>query len=444
MTTVVLWTLGVALAGTQVWTGVTVHPVEGPVLEDAVIVFSETGIAEVGPTGSVVVPDGAEVRSLPGHHVIPGLIDLHSHIGGGRLHESLGQVQGGVSAIDAIDPTHVSIQRAQAGGITTANVMPGSGKLLGGQTAYLSLRDSAVVDDLLLCGESSDEGPLRRTAVCGGVKMANGTNPQGGGGDPKSRMGAAYLQRKALLEARERLRVQDEVEAAKAGSRRDRKRAPALPKPDLALDGLVEILRGERVVHFHSHRADDMVTAVGLAEEFGFRLVLHHGSEGFKVASRLVEAGIPVAINVLDTPGGKEETLERRLDNPALLHDAGVTVALITDDPVQDSRLFLRSGALAVRGGLPPEAALRALTLTPAELVGLDSQKGSLVPGKDADLVLLSGPPLSLFSHVQETWVGGTRVYDRSDPQQRVLAAGGDAAWPQLSPAQRAWSPEDE
>ena len=174
-----------------------------------------------------------------------------------------------------------------------------------------------------------------------------------------------------------------------------------------------------------------MVTAVGLAEEFGFRLVLHHGSEGFKVASRLVEAGIPVAINVLDTPGGKEETLERRLDNPALLHDAGVTVALITADPVQDSRRCLRSGALAVRGLLPKE---RCVPTTPAELVGLDSQKGSLVPGKDAALVLLSGPPVAVFPRPGDLGRrdGSTTAATRSSGSGGRRRRGR----PQLSPAQ--------
>ena len=423
--------VSLATAAPTALVGATVHPVSGPPIPDGVVLFDGPTLTAVGPRGAVEIPSDATVRALPGRHIIPGLIDLHSHIGGGRLHESLGPVQGGISAIDAIDPTHISIQRAQAGGVTLAQVMPGSGKLLGGQTALLRLTDASVVDDMLLCSEPPEgaTGPLRRVAVCGGVKMAGGTNPQGSGSDPRSRMGATFLQREALLAARDRRDAQDRRAAALASPRRrDRQHAPPAPDPDPAADGLVEILRGERTVHFHSHRADDIVGAVRLQQELGFGLVIHHGSEGFKVADLLAEADIPVAINVLDTPGGKEETLERRFDNPAILHAAGVRVAIITDDPVQDSRLLLRSAGLAARGGLPLDVALRALTRTPAELLAVEDRKGSLEPGLDADLVVLSGPPLSSWTLVEETWVEGARVFDRADPRDRAHATGGDAA----------------
>jgi imidazolonepropionase-like amidohydrolase len=137
---------------------------------------------------------------------------------------------------------------------------------------------------------------------------------------------------------------------------------------------------------------------------------------------------VPVAINVLDTPGGKEETVERRLENPAQLAAAGVDIAIITDDPVQDSRLFLRSGALAVRGGLSEEDALRALTLAPAEMIDLGDRIGSLTPGKEADLVVLSGAPFSTWTLVEQTWNDGAVVFDRADPAQAFYATGGDAA----------------
>ncbi len=368
---------------------------------------------------------------------MPGLVDLHSHIGGGRLHEHLAQAQPGVSAVDAIDPTHPSIQRAQAGGITTANIMPGSGKLMGGQTAYADLVDTAIVDEMLHCmGDTVEGRPDRWGRICGGVKMANGTNPQGGGGDPATRMGSAFLQRQALIAGQER--VEEEAKAAAADSaeepgkgrkRRGEQAEPAEPlEPDPAAEVLAQVLRGQRVVHFHSHREDDIVTALRLREELGFELVLHHGSEGFKVAKEIAESGVPVAINVLDTPGGKEETLERRLDNPALLAEAGVTIAIITDDPVQDSRLILRSAALAVRGGLSEEEALAALTLTPASLIGLDDRIGSLSAGKEADFVVLSGSPFSVWTKVEQTWNDGEVVFDRSVEGELFYVTGGDEA----------------
>jgi len=354
-------------------------------------------------------------------------VDLHSHIGGGRLNEHLGQTQPALSAADAIDPSHVSIQRAQAGGITTVNVMPGSGRLMGGQTALLDLVDADVVEEMLRCSAPAEEGPARR-GICGGMKMANGTNPQGSGGEPASRMGSALLQRQALQRGAERLAEITPPPEGEGRKKKKKDKPPDPPEPDLEADALAQIIAGERVVHFHSHRADDIVTALRLREEFGFRLVIHHGSEGFKVAEHIAAAGVPVAINVLDTPGGKEETVERRLENPAQLAAAGVDIALITDDPVQDSRLFLRSGALAIRGGLDPADALRALTLAPAEMVDLGDRVGSLEPGKEADLVVLSGPPFSTWTLVEQTWNDGALVFDRADPAQAFYATGGDAA----------------
>jgi len=409
--------------------GATIYPVSQPPITDGVVLLAGDTIEAVGAAGEVEVPAGAEVIDVSGKVIIPGLVDLHSHIGGGRLHEHLSVTQPGISAVDAIDPTHASIQRAQAGGLTTVNVMPGSGKLMGGQTVYLDLVDTAVVDEMLRCQEGDSDGPARR-GICGGMKMANGTNPQGEGGDPASRMGAAYLQRQAMMKGQER---REALAPPAEEKRRKREQEAPAPEPDLDADALVQLLNGERIVHFHTHRADDIVTALRLREEFGggasgFRLVVHHGSEGFKIADAIAAAGVPVAINVLDTPGGKEETLERRLENPALLAAAGVDIALITDDPVQDSRLFLRTGGLAVRGGLAEDAALRAMTLAPAAMIDLDDRVGSLEAGKEADLVVLSGAPFSVWTLVEQTWNNGVIVFDRSDPAQALYATGGDAA----------------
>ena len=438
--------VGPALAAPVAFVGATVHPVDGPVVSPGTVVVDEGVIVAVDASDRVELPEGARVVNVSGKHLIPGLVDIHSHIGGGRLHEALDVVQPGISAANAIDPSHISIDRARAGGITTVNVMPGSGKLMGGQTAYLSLRRSAVVDDLLLCRDPDtsmwspasafdavepDAPPARHRLVCGGVKMANGTNPQGNGKDPRTRMGSAYLQRTVLLAGVARAEQQAIVAAyAQRGWwHRLWNDAPDPLEDDPDADVLAQLVTGERTVHFHSHRADDMVTALRLREEVGgaLDLVLHHASEGFKVADTVAAAGVPVAINVLDTPGGKEETLERRLDNPAALAAKGVTVAIITDDPVQDSRLLLRSAGLAVRGGLDPADALRAVTLTPAERIGMGAQTGSLTPGKEADLVVLSGPPLSVWTRVEQTWADGDPVFELAT--DAALQDGGDAVF---------------
>lgn len=429
---------GLAHAGEAVvFIGATVHPVSGPPVDDAVLVFGRDGtIQELrsGPVGPM--PASAEIVDLTGKHVIPGLVDTHSHVGGGRLHEGLKPMQPGISAVDAIDPSHISVARARAGGLTTINVMPGSGKLMGGQTAYLKLREGNIVDDLLLCPSAppaaeGDGPPDRWSGVCGGMKMANGTNPQGKGGDPRSRMGAAFLQREGFVEA---AALHDQAvawrEAGEAGwsDRKKRRKGLAMPALDAEQRAMLQVLDGERTVHFHTHRADDIVTALRLQEEFGFRLVLQHVSEAWKVADLLAERQAMLSLILVDSPGGKEEALELFPSNAATMEQAGAVVALHTDDPITDSRLFLRMAGLALRGGMTEAGALAALTLHPATMMGLDDRVGSIERGKDADLVVLSGPPLSTWTHVEQTWIEGKKVFDRSRPADHALAVGGDAA----------------
>jgi imidazolonepropionase-like amidohydrolase len=367
----------------------------------------------------VAVPDGAVVHDVSGRVLIPGLVDTHSHIGStGDLNEMSGPLQPQLSAIDAIDPTHPSLHLARAGGLTTVNVMPGSGNLVGGQTAYLKLRRAPTIDELLVCRD-------RRTDVCGGLKLANGTNPQGQGAYPRTRMASAQQVRALWTEAAARRAELDAAAAPSDKKRRKRAEAPPTPEPDPRLDPLVEALRGERIVHHHTHRADDIVTVLDMVEQFGFRVVLHHVSEAWKVADAIAADPTPCSLIVIDSPGGKEEALEIRASNAAVLADLGVPVALHTDDPITDSRWFLRSGGLAIRDGLSEEAALAALTLRGAEMLGLDDRVGSLEVGKDADLVVLSGAPFSVWTHVLETWVEGTRVFDRADPDDARYATGG-------------------
>ncbi len=406
----------VAIAAPIAFVGATLHPVSGPRIDDGVLLVEDEQILNIGARGGLAIPDNAVQLDSSGKHIIPGLVDSHSHIGGSRLNEALGPVQPGLSAVDAFDPTHTSVDRARAGGITTVHVMPGSGKLIGGQTAYLKLRRSSVVDDMMLCVDPPDGAALpARRGRCGGMKMANGTNPQGDGGDPKSRMGAAFLQRQALARGQQRLKALDN--------------GPPAPHDPTDLDGdvLAEVVSGQRTVHFHTHRADDIATILALRREFGIDVVLHHVSEGWKVADAIAAAGLPCSLIVIDAPGGKPEAMQLSLQTGAILEQKGVPVAFHTDDPITDSRLFLRSAGLAVRGGMSPDGALRALTLTPAEMMHLDDTIGSLQPGKAADLVVLSGPPLSTWTRVEQTWVEGHKVFDRATPEGAALAAGGGA-----------------
>ena len=288
--------------------------------------------------------------------------------------------------------------------------MPGSGHLISGQTLYLKLRTAHTVNDLLLTN--------RYQRVAGGLKMANGTNSRRDPPFPGSRGKSAALVRERFIAAQEYL--------AKIG--RAKNDPEKLPARDLALECLGEALAGQRVVQHHTHRHDDILTVLRLQQEFGFKVVLHHVSDGWKVAHEIAAAHVPCSLIVIDSPGGKEEARDMDWKTGAVLEQAGVLVGFHTDDSVTDSRLFLRSAALAVRAGMTPDGALKGLTLAGATMLELADRVGSLTPGKDADFVLLSGDPFSVYSHVLETWVEGQKVFDRSDPKDRLVATGGFGA----------------
>lgn len=414
-----LWPLAAVLSGllaagtaaaqdARAFVGARLLPIDGPPIDDGVLVVRGTRIEAVGARAAVAVPADAEVTDAAGRTILPGLVCSHSHIGAVAGADGSGPIQPEVRALDSIDPRDPGIQKAQAGGITTVNVMPGSGHLLSGQTIYLKLRDVRTVEELWITGP--DGAPM------GGLKMANGTNPQRDPPFPGTRGKAAALVRAQFHRARHYQREAAAGDPAK------------LPERNLALEPLVEVLEGKRVVHHHTHRHDDIVTVLRLREEFGFRCVLHHVSDGALVADRIAAAGVPCSVIVIDAPGGKQEAVGLSLETAAVLDRAGVAVGFHTDDGITDSRLFLRSGALAVRAGMERDKALAALTIANARMLDLGDRIGTLTPGKDADFVVLSGDPFSVHTQVLETWVEGTKVFDRADPRDRLFATGGYGA----------------
>jgi imidazolonepropionase-like amidohydrolase len=399
-----------ASAEALVLRGAEIRTVPSGTIPRGAVVILDGKIAAVGPENEVRVPSGAEVRDVTGRVMIPGLVDTHSHIGiyprprvpahsdGNERSEPR---QSALRAIDAIWPADPAIRMAVAGGVTTVNVMPGSGNVIGGQTAYVKLR-----------GDTIEEMLIQADGVQGGMKMANGENPKRAYGSkekaPVTRMSVAALQRGVFVKAAEY-----------------RKKDPDERERDLELEPILEVLDGKRTVHYHTHRADDIMTALRLQEEFGFDLVLQHVSEGYKVADEIASRRVPASIIMLDSPGGKHEAAEFTNENGAILERAGALVAIHTDDFITSSRLFLRSGALAVRAGMSEEGALAALTLNGAKMLRLDDRLGSIEVGKDADLVVLSGPPFSVYTKVLETYIDGERVFDRSDPSDLRYATGG-------------------
>ncbi|CAN5476782.1 hypothetical protein BH11PLA2_BH11PLA2_30000 [soil metagenome] len=403
----------------------TIHTAVGEPIVGGTLVIRDGKIVAVGK--DVAVPEGATIIDLRGAVIIPGIVDTHSHVGiypkpsvpaHGDGNEMSGPVQPAIRALDAIDPHDPGMHMALAGGITTANIMPGSGNVIGGQTLYVKYRGNTV-EQMRLFGKL-DNG----TEVLGGLKMANGENPKGygkRGQAPFTRMKIAALQREQFVKAKE----------YQAKLKSDKK-----PDRDLALEPLVEVLEGKRTVHFHSHRADDLMTAVRIAEEFGFELVLQHATEGYRIADELAKRKIPVSLTLVESPGGKAETMGLLEENAAVLEKAGVLVSINTDDFITESRFILSTGAIAIRGGMSEAAALKALTINAAKVLHLSHRVGSLEPGKDADFVILNGPPFSTYSKVQQTWIDGKNVFDAEDNKDRSYRDGG--LWlpkPKLAPA---------
>ena len=388
-------------------------PIVGTPIESGILLIQNGKITAVGDARTVRLSSDVQIIDAAGKVVMPGLIDSHSHIGEPSGGDGSSPIQPDARVLDSLNARAASLQRAQSGGITTANVMPGSGHLDSGQTLYLKLRDGAVkVDDLLIYDKDGK--------YTGGIKFANGTNSirPGGGNFPGTRAKSAALIREQFVKARD---YKDKI--AKAGGD-----ATKMPPRDLAMEALVEVLDGKRKIHFHTHRHDDILTVLRLQKEFGFRVVLHHVSEAWKVADEIAKANVPASIILIDSPGGKLETADIKFENGAALEKAGVLTGFHTDDYITDSRVFLRSAALAVRAGMSREKALYGMTMANAIILDLQDRIGSLEPGKDADFILLSGDPLSVYTHVLETWVEGKKVFDRSDPSDHLIAVGGNGA----------------
>lgn len=412
LSTLLLGTPALAQDTPLAFVGARLLPISSPPVEAGTLVVHGGKIVAAGPASDIRIPSEAVRHDVDGLVITPGFVDTHSHAGNVEGGDGSGPLHPDTRALDSINVRDARIQKAQAGGITTCNIMPGSGHLLSGHTLYVKYREGKVIDDLLI---RRPDGSLAY-----GIKMANGTNSRKDPPFPGTRAKSAALVRarfQQAIEYRERL-----ARAAAEDSEP--------PARDLGLETLVDILDGRRVVHFHTHRHDDILTVLRLADEFGFKVVLQHVSDGWLVAGQIAasEHVQGASLILIDSPGGKIEAKDNQLETAGLLEAAGVRTGFHTDDPITDSRLFARMAALGVRAGMSREAALYGLTLAGAEMLDLADRIGSLEPGKDADFVIHSGDPLSVYTQVLQTWVEGVKVFDRSDPRDRLYAEGGYGA----------------
>lgn len=370
-------------------TNAHVVPVEG-VAFDGTVLIEGGKIVALG--AAVQIPDGADVLDATGQWLLPGFIDAHVHLGmdpEGELgstsdvNEMTDPVMAAVRAIDAVDPFDPGFSDALAGGITTVNVNPGSGNPIGGLAVALHTH-----------GRYIEEMVLRSPS---GLKSALGENPKTVYGErketPSTRLGTALVIRQAFMAAQNWL---------------------ALPEPrprDAHMEALAMVLRREIPWRQHCHRADDIGTALRLADEFGYNLVIDHGTEAHILGDVLAQRGTPVLIGPLFTTKSKPELRGRSLANPGKLAAAGVEISIITDHPVVPIGFLVHQATLAVKEGLDREVALRAITIHPAKVLGLAERIGSLKVGKDADVVLWSGDPLDVMQRALQVFIGGKQVY---------------------------------
>jgi imidazolonepropionase-like amidohydrolase len=387
--------------------GGRVVPVEGEPVEGGTVLLRDGKIAAVEGPG-FAVPPGVTVVDATGKWVLPGFIDAHAHVGvaeeaegwaGQDTNERTSPNTAHVRALDAINPADLGFRDAIMGGVLAVNVNPGSANPIGGQTVAVKC-----------WGRTVDDMVLREPA---GLKSALGENPKRVYGErnetPSTRLGTAAVIRGAFVAAQN---YQAKLAAsASASASGDISSERTVVERDLKLEALSRVLRREIPWRQHCHRADDIATAMRMAREFGYDLVIDHGTEAYLLADQIAAASIPVIIGPLFTSRSKVELRNRSLANPGRLAAAGVTIAITTDHPVVPIHFLIHQATLAVKEGLSAETALRAVTINPARIIGVDSRLGSLAAGKDADLVIWSGDPLDVMSRAERAFQDGREIY---------------------------------
>jgi imidazolonepropionase-like amidohydrolase len=391
-----------ATGGSCVIRNVTIHSAVGPAFLGDVLVRDGriAAVGDVGDAGGALEVDGS------GKHLAPGVIDCHSHTAiSGGVNEGTESITVDVDISDTVDPDDPAIYRALAGGVTVARLLHGSANAIGGRHEVIKLRRGRTrMSELVLAGAPE------------GVKFALGENPKrsnyGRGAErfPDTRMGVEAIFQRAFERAREYAALWQAYRAAV-----ERGEDPEPPRRDIRLDGLVGILDGSIEVHSHCYRADEILMLLRTAERFGFRVkTLQHVLEGYKVAHEIAEHGAgPSAF--ADWWAYKIEAYEAIPFNAALLDEAGAVTSLNSDSDELMRRLFADAAKAVRYGGMDPVRALRLVTLNPAVQLGIDDRVGSIESGKDADLVLLTGDPLSALSRVELTLVDGEVEFQRRD-----------------------------
>lgn len=376
-----------------------VKPITGADIPCGQVLIDQGKILAVGET--IDAPAACPVYDATGCMVTPGLIDGHTHLGiheeaqrweGNDTNEYSNPVTPTIRGIDGINPMDEGFTNALHGGVTTAVIGPGSANVVGGTFAALKLHGHCV-DDMVI------KEPVA-------MKIAFGENPKGAYGqngrkEPYTRMGVASLLRQLLAKTK---KYAEDIAAAEKDSAKTRLFDPQL-------EAMLPVIRKEIPLKAHAHKAYDILTALRIAREFDVNITLDHVTEGHLIVEELKRAGKPLLVGPSLGSKTKIELAEKSFATPGILYNAGMEICIITDAPVIPLYYLPLCAGLAIREGLPEDAAWRAITINPAKVAGIDARVGSLEPGKDADIAVFRGNPLrDIQAKAQQVFVGGEPV----------------------------------
>ncbi|MEO6334240.1 MAG: amidohydrolase family protein [Pyrinomonadaceae bacterium] len=379
-------------------------------LENTDILIRGGKIAKIGK--NLTAGTGARTIDATGKYVTPGIIDAHSHTMMDAINEGTLSVTSMTRIRDVLNPTDISIYRALAGGVTSANLLHGSANAIGGQSSTVKFKFGKPIEDFPI----QDAPP--------GIKFAMGENPKRSSQTfqpgqtpryPRTRMGTLEVMRDAFMRARDYKKAWDDYRTKKTN---------IPPRRDIELEPLVEVLEGKRLVHAHGYRSDEHLNLMLLADEFGFRVAtLQHGLEAYKIAPEIAKRGTGVSI-FADFWGYKLEAYDSIPYNGYILWKNGVVVSINSDSDERMRRLNLDAAKMMKYGGVPEEESLKMITLNPAKQLGIDKRTGSVEQGKDGDIVIWNAHPFSIYSRVDMTMIEGEVYFDRAmDIQKRAEIA---------------------
>lgn len=383
-------------------TNAKILTVTNGVIEKGTILIENGKIADVG--ADIGVPEEAEIIDAEGMTVMPGMVEAHCHVGiweeaigwaGNDGNEDTDPITPHVRALDGIkaNADEGGLEAALKEGVTTVQILPGSANVIGGTGVVVKTKPKPTIDEMVVREPS-------------GMKIAFGENPRRVYGVekkkmPSTRMGVAGILREWLQKAKNYMEKRELFEGD----------VEKMPEKDLKLEALIPVLKKEMPLRAHAHRADDLATAVRIAEEFDLEISWEHGTEAHRLADWVAEKEIPVVWGPGLNWRSKWETRERTFETLRIMHEAGVKFSIMTDADNGKIMFLPANAALAVRYGLPEEEALKAITITPAEILGLGDRLGSIEKGKDADLRIVDGDPLDVRSRVHMVVIDGEVVY---------------------------------